>query len=103
MEVISFPGHIEERHLNGEKTVKKELFLTQKMGNQETHPLSRISTNIPPYGHRKGWIPKRIEDFEDGGAFPEILIAQYPLQMGQKKVSAGAALPIQVDAEGNIN
>jgi len=43
------------------------------------------TVRIPPYGQRKGWKPKKPEDFGDGGAFPEIHIAQYPLDMGRKK------------------
>eukprot|EP01097_Dermamoeba_algensis_P009588 TRINITY_DN67_c0_g1_i3.p1 TRINITY_DN67_c0_g1~~TRINITY_DN67_c0_g1_i3.p1 ORF type:complete len:556 (+),score=157.11 TRINITY_DN67_c0_g1_i3:55-1722(+) len=38
----------------------------------------------PPYGQRQGWVPRNIEDFGDGGAFPEIHVAQYPLDMGRK-------------------
>jgi len=33
----------------------------------------------PPYGQRKDWIPRTDADFGDGGAFPEIHVAQYPL------------------------
>ncbi|XP_041270887.1 SNW domain-containing protein 1-like [Onychostruthus taczanowskii] len=55
----------------------------------------------PPYGYRKGWIPRALEDFGDGGAFPEIHVAQYPLDMGQKK-KVSNALALQVDAEGKI-
>lgn len=33
----------------------------------------------PPYGQRKDWIPRTEADFGDGGAFPEIHVAQYPL------------------------
>ena len=33
----------------------------------------------PPYGGRRGWIPRTEEDYGDGGAFPEIPVAQYPL------------------------
>lgn len=33
----------------------------------------------PPYGQRKGWVPRTEADFGDGGAFPEITVAQYPL------------------------
>lgn len=33
----------------------------------------------PPYGQRKGYLPRTAEDFGDGGAFPEIHIAQFPL------------------------
>ena len=58
----------------------------------------------PPYGKRQGFIPRRVEDFGDGGAFPEIHVAQYPLDMGRKqeKVSNSKVLPVSVDAEGNI-
>lgn len=36
-------------------------------------------TGPPPYGNRSGWRPRNAEDFGDGGAFPEIPYAQYPL------------------------
>lgn len=38
----------------------------------------------PPYGQRKGWIPRLEADFGDGGAFPEITVVQYPL--GKPKI-----------------
>ncbi|CAG8535861.1 6178_t:CDS:10 [Cetraspora pellucida] len=57
----------------------------------------------PPYGKRVGWKPRGLDDFGDGGAFPELHIAQYPLEMGRNKTgTSGGALPLQVDAEGNI-
>ncbi|KAL2220312.1 putative transcriptional regulator Cwf13/SkiP [Thermoascus aurantiacus ATCC 26904] len=60
-------------------------------------------TGPPPYGKRQGWRPRGPEDFGDGGAFPEILVAQYPLDMGRKGASTTSnALPVQVDAEGKI-
>ena len=40
---------------------------------------------VPPYLKRAGFVPRRIEDFGDGGAFPEIHVAQYPLDMGREK------------------
>ncbi|MBW03132.1 SNW domain-containing protein 1, partial [Eschrichtius robustus] len=55
----------------------------------------------PPCGYRKGWIPQLLEDFGDGGAFPAIHVAQYPLNLGQEKKMSNA-LAIQVDAEGKI-
>ncbi|XP_061173930.1 SNW domain-containing protein 1-like [Saccostrea echinata] len=55
----------------------------------------------PPYGHRKGWIPRTQEDFGDGGAFPEVPVAQFPLGMGQKK-STSNALAVQLDSSGKI-
>ncbi|EAW24330.1 SKIP/SNW domain-containing protein [Aspergillus fischeri NRRL 181] len=60
-------------------------------------------TGPPPYGNREGWRPRAPEDFGDGGAFPEILVAQYPLDMGRKgTASTSNALAVQVDAEGKV-
>ncbi|KAH7318417.1 SKIP/SNW domain-containing protein [Stachybotrys elegans] len=56
----------------------------------------------PPYGQRSGWRPRAQEDFGDGGAFPEIPIAQYPLEMGKKTATTNNALAIQVDSEGKV-
>ncbi|SPJ72541.1 probable puff-specific nuclear protein Bx42 [Fusarium torulosum] len=56
----------------------------------------------PAYGQRSGWRPRSQEDFGDGGAFPEIPIAQYPLEMGKKGANSSNALAIQVDAEGKV-
>ncbi|CAG8705989.1 15043_t:CDS:10, partial [Funneliformis caledonium] len=57
----------------------------------------------PPYGQRAGWKPRNSEEFGNGGAFPEIHIAQYPLDMGRRKTTKSAeSLALQVDAEGNI-
>ncbi|KAK3093397.1 hypothetical protein FSP39_015058 [Pinctada imbricata] len=55
----------------------------------------------PPYGHRKNWVPRSQDDFGDGGAFPEVHVAQYPLGMGQKK-STSNALAVQLDTQGKI-
>ena len=59
-------------------------------------------TGPPAYGSRAGWRPRSAEDYGDGGAFPEIPVAQYPLDMGRKSSSTSNALAIQVDAEGKI-
>lgn len=42
-------------------------------------PLASAKFSAPPYGQRRGWIPRSEADFGDGGAFPEIHVAQYPL------------------------
>ncbi|TFK92325.1 pre-mRNA-processing protein 45 [Polyporus arcularius HHB13444] len=57
---------------------------------------------VPPYGQRRGWKPTSLEDFGDGGAYPECHVAQYPLNLGKKKTAAGNTLALQVDAEGNV-
>lgn len=54
-------------------------------------------SSIPPYGSRSSWRPRNQEDFGDGGAYPECGIAQYPLEMGKKKVTAGNALVLKSD------
>ncbi|KAK6181367.1 hypothetical protein SNE40_009233 [Patella caerulea] len=63
-------------------------------------PVSSKRT-APPYGHRKGWIPRTQEDFGDGGAFPEVHIAQYPLSMGLKKTTSNS-LAVSLDEKGKI-
>ncbi|OMH78762.1 Pre-mRNA-processing protein 45 [Zancudomyces culisetae] len=60
-------------------------------------------TKIPEYGKRRGWVPKSLEDFGDGGAYPEIPVAQYPLKMGLKKTKKSQNITKQVDGEGNID
>ncbi|KAI9898497.1 hypothetical protein N3K66_006857 [Trichothecium roseum] len=57
----------------------------------------------PPYGQRVGWRPRTQEDFGDGGAFPEVHVAQYPLEMGKKTETKSNALAIQVDKEGKVD
>jgi SNW domain-containing protein 1 len=56
----------------------------------------------PPYGQRSGWRPRGQEDFGDGGAFPEVPVAQYPLEMGKKTATTSNALAVQVDADGKV-
>ncbi|PPS06405.1 hypothetical protein GOBAR_AA14244 [Gossypium barbadense] len=59
---------------------------------------------VPPYLKRAGFVPRKVEDFGDGGAFPEIHIAQYPLDMGRVKGAKPGSkiLPVTVDARGNL-
>jgi len=59
------------------------------------------------------FVPRSLKDFDDGGAFPEIHVAQYPRHMGNphlksKKVggSAGtsrAIINVEVDKNGEIS
>jgi SNW domain-containing protein 1 len=68
---------------------------------------------------RKLFVPRSLEDFDDGGAFPEIHVAQYPRHMGnphlkKKGASAGmtaagaqttsrAIVNVEVDKDGEIS
>ncbi|KAI0540157.1 SKIP/SNW domain-containing protein [Xylaria digitata] len=56
----------------------------------------------PPYPRRTGWRPRVDQDFGNGGAFPEVPVAQYPLGMGRGGSETSNALAIQVDAEGKV-
>ncbi|ORZ29374.1 SKIP/SNW domain-domain-containing protein [Catenaria anguillulae PL171] len=57
----------------------------------------------PPYGHRQGFQPRRPADFGDGGAFPEIDMIQYPLDMGRDKSAAtSTTVALQVDEHGRL-
>ena len=64
---------------------------------EEDEPAASTSTAlvqgpvVPPYGQRKGWRPV-VFDFADGGAYPEVPVAQYPLEMG-RKAKVGLARP----------
>jgi SNW domain-containing protein 1 len=39
--------------------------------------IQKQKKQVPPYRHRQGFVPRTVEDFGDGGAFPEIHVAQY--------------------------
>jgi len=56
----------------------------------------------PLYLQRQGFKPRVPEDFGDGGAFPEIHVLQYPLNMGRKDRAADTVTPLRVDARGNV-
>ncbi|XP_001354931.1 puff-specific protein Bx42 [Drosophila persimilis] len=58
----------------------------------------------PPYGCRKDWVPRTEADFGDGGAFPEIHVAQYPLGLGAPGTMGkkSDALAVRLDDKGKI-
>lgn len=65
------------------------------------------SARIPRYPLRvkQQFVPRRNEDFGDGGAYPELHIAQFPLGMGKKggngssAKNSGGTLALQVRGE----
>ena len=63
-------------------------------------------SRAPPYGRRRGFVPRSIADFGDGGAFPEIHVAQYPLGMGTKEDKAaqqkGGVVALEVGEDGSV-
>lgn len=60
------------------------------------------SVVIPALGHRGGYIPSSVEDFGDGGAFPEIHVVQYPLNMGKPGSKSTAVIAVDVDEKGEV-
>jgi len=66
--------------------------------------VSAVQT-APPYGQRKSWIPRSLDDFGDGGAYPEIHVAQYPMNLGRpehERSKKSNALAVQLDASGKV-
>jgi len=61
-----------------------------------------VKKQPPAQGKRKGWVPRDVVDFGDGGAFPEIHVAQFPLDMGRKDGSNSKTIALQMDSNGNI-
>ena len=64
------------------------------------------NANIPPYGSRSGYVPRDPEHFGDGGAFPEIHIKQYPLDMGRKNFSSlnsKGTIALHVNESGELS
>lgn len=55
----------------------------------------------PPYGKRHGWVPRSLADFGDGGAFPEVHVAQYPMDMGKTPANQ-KIVALQVGADGKV-
>ena len=61
--------------------------------------------HIPTYPNRKSskFAPVNSADFADGGAYPEIHIVQYPLDMGRPGVKSTAVVSVNVDQNGQIS
>ncbi|KAK6925085.1 SKI-interacting protein SKIP, SNW domain [Dillenia turbinata] len=76
----------------------------QRFSSSESEKSSEFKPNpVPQYLKRAGFVPRKIEDFGDGGAFPEIHVAQYPLDMGRKDSKPGTKiLPVTVNANGEV-
>ena len=78
--------------------------------------LAKMTSEQRRKNPRKLFVPRALEDFDDGGAFPEIHVAQYPRHMGNPHIkkrgaanSAGtqptskAIVNVEVDRDGEIS
>jgi len=72
----------------------------RKTGHSQALVSQRVEP--PPYGARSGFVPRTIHDFGDGGSFPEIHVAQFPLGMGKPKKEKSNALAVHLDADGKV-
>ncbi|XP_057953668.1 SNW/SKI-interacting protein A-like [Malania oleifera] len=84
-----------------------DAWFKQRYSAAEVERTSVLKSNpIPAYLKRAGFTPRKPEDFGDGGAFPEIHYAQYPLDMGRTKNAkpgGGKVLPLTTDANGDVS
>ncbi|KAL9103018.1 MAG: hypothetical protein Q9163_001908 [Psora crenata] len=88
--------------LNEPQVVAKVCAVAQRR-NTIANGLIRLQRyGAPAYGSRAGWRPRSGGDYGDGGAFPEIPIAQYPLDMGRKSSRTSNVLAVQVDEAGKV-
>jgi SNW domain-containing protein 1 len=60
---------------------------------------------VPGYGTkaRRAYVPRAPADYGDGGAFPEIHILQYPLNMGKADVTTSKVAQMELDADGKVD
>ena len=69
-------------------------------------PARKVAKQPLPYGRRRGFVPRHPEDFGDGGAFPEIPVAQFPLGMakpgGKPRSENNAVVPVNVGADEEV-
>lgn len=75
---------------------------TSEIKSGHSSAVATIRSEPPPYGARSGFVPRTINDFGDGGAFPEIHVAQFPLGMGKPKDKKSNALAIHLDQDGKV-
>ena len=93
-------------------TKNKTKISTAPAYDQRCKAAAEIS-RLPPTERKKKrlFVPRSLKDFDDGGAFPEIHVAQYPRHMGNphlksKKGGASASraiVNVEVDKNGDIS
>ena len=69
---------------------------------QEKTSLELAGIGPPQYGRRRNFVPRNAADFGDGGAFPEIHVAQYPLDMGKSTAQGSKTLALSTNANGQV-
>lgn len=110
------PKHETEYSSNSGHNKGDGITIVSNLGAEERQLLSK-TYSIPPYGSRgvpNKWRPRDPEDYGDGGAYPEIHVAQYPRNMGSPAGSRGKGgagpvsrqnktLALTVTSEGQVD
>eukprot|EP00934_Nitzschia_sp_Nitz4_P005521 Nitzschia sp. Nitz4//scaffold66_size103028//61909//63591//NITZ4_004502-RA/size103028-processed-gene-0.10-mRNA-1//1//CDS//3329556362//5511//frame0 len=74
--------------------------------------LAKLTPQQRKQNPRKLFVPRSLQDFDDGGAFPEIHVAQYPRHMGNPHLrkaqgasnsTSRAIVNVQVDEQGEVS
>jgi SNW domain-containing protein 1 len=84
----------------------KSVLISKWISDEEDSEQDQVQVKqslVPAYPNRKNWIPESQKDFNSGGAYPEIHVLQYPLEMGRKGDSGlEQSLALQTDENGKI-
>lgn len=78
------------------------VFNVKRTGQQIVSVAKKTVKEVPPYGQRQGFIPRAPEDFGNGGAFPEIHVAQFPLEIGRES-SKSKTVALTLETDGKVN
>ena len=102
------PKHVGEPHEEGDDIADHAHGVSGTAQILEEGKPSSKNPRVPPYPQRRAekFVPRRQADFCDGGAYPEIHVAQYPLNMGKpgsRAADAQGTLALTVNAEGDFN
>jgi SNW domain-containing protein 1 len=75
---------------------------TSRWAESDDEEPPKKTSAIPAYPHRnlRTFTPKTLQDYADGGAYPELKVVQYPLNMG--KDPSKKVLPLQTDNTGLV-
>ena len=98
---LPLPKYTGEHEETPSRTVQRGPRILGAGALEETQ-IALKASGPPAYGSRAAWRPRLAQDYCDGGAFPEIPVAQYPLDMGRKASATSNALAVQVDAKGKV-
>ena len=89
-------------------TVKRQVAATVAItvpSYEERCSAAALAASLPKGERPKLFVPRQLSDFMDGGAFPEIHVAQYPRHMGNphRAHQKSSVAMVQVDTTGAVS